>query len=216
MRQWTRSEKLTAIGILVAILAIVFAIVNPEARVFLHLDPPRTVSTAQLPAAQPASPPQPAAPVQKPKLTGVFATNLEALRRTNKVERIADSESGMTVSELPAGSFGFASATDFTMGPPEKIELEPSGYDAIFEVHKTSDRGVEIVVYVGAETLERLHTGVESGEILHLYSWSWKEAPSVVAVPVEGIKCQRWRLVTIPNPGKKYLTHLKVLDCTAK
>ncbi len=215
MRTWTRNEKLTGATVIIAALAILAAFVVPEVRRFLHLD--GTSDNVQLRTARPGTPAIVAQPNSEaqPKVSGVTASNVEELRQRNEVTRIRETESGETLSEIPAGSFGFAFPGDF-LRAPEKIELMPHGGSLSFEVHKLVDGHAEVISYVGSETRDRLRRGLGKGEKLTLYSTAWKEAPNVVAIKVDSIKCDRTRSVEPDNSDRKQPRSLSAVDCHAE
>lgn len=210
MRKWSRNERIGAAALIVAVITLVGSFVVPEVR--------RDLSLGKAPIDQP--PPPVSAEPTNPKvleepIVAQTAKDASELRQQNRVERLKDTESGKTISEIPPGSFGFAMGIEFVVRPVGEIELDPVGLRDEFEVQKLADRTTLLVGYVGPETLENLREGLVSGRSLTLYADAWKEASNLVAVPAGRLKFIRTRLVEIQEENGKRLSFTNALDCQA-
>jgi hypothetical protein len=210
MRPWTRNEKLTAVGVLVAGVSAVAAIfVVPEFRIIFHLDRhPVDMASHTVPTNLAQSQAE-----REHKIVGTFAGSVDELRKRNNVTRIQETESGKPLSEVPASSFGFASPAELTYHSPGSPEVEPNGRQYEFEIHKLADGHAELLVYVGSETRDRVRAGLKIGESVTLYSDAWKEAPNLVAIRFDNLKCARERSLFLKDSNSKYTSYLTVLDC---
>jgi hypothetical protein len=209
--KWTRTDKWTAAGVVVAILAILIGSFNPEVRRFLHLDRP-----LDSPSSDASNRSAPQAKIREP-LQVVTAGDIAELRRLDQVVRIREAESGKTLSEIPPGSFGFTldvAIVDRDTSLHSEINVNFSGLPNEFEIHRLHDGSALLVVYVGPETLDRLREGAQTDAKVSLYTSSWDEAPTVIAIPLNLISCARYRELTVQEAGKyKYVS---ALDCQQK
>lgn len=207
--KWSRDQKI-GLGILIAsVLAILISLMVPEVRQFVGLEKKPSV-------AVPTSAPAPTPAITK--VFGVFAKNVEELRKTNKVTRMKEAESDKTLSEIPAGSFGFASGYFISDALKDSrinaVELQPHAPLNHFEIDKLSDGQLELVGYVGPETLENVRSGLSQGEAITFYSYSWPDAANVVAIPLTQFLCPRERSIPVDDPtDPKHLEILGALDC---
>lgn len=209
MRTWKRAEKLTAAGVAVAIVAIAVSLFVPEVRRSFGLGQEFSNSATQNKQA-----PSISSIDTGPRITGASAHDVDELRTRNKVVRMKDTESDKPLSEVPAGSFGFALPSELMLHSPEQVRVEPRGYADNFELHKLADGHIELLGYVGPETLDHLRFGLHSGEEVTFYSDAWKDAPNLVAVPISQFKCNRDRTVELET-SQKHPTLLDALDCKA-
>jgi hypothetical protein len=127
-----------------------------------------------------------------------------------------ETESGESLSEVPAGSFGFTPseflAYPFAYTPLEKVPIDAHGhYYGALETHKVADGHSEVLVFVGPETLERIRHGLHEGEKLTIYTDAWKEASNLVTIPIARIQCERNRTLSPDKGDPTY--HLCALDC---
>jgi len=153
------------------------------------------------------------------KVIGVSANSLEELRKRNNVIRMKETESGKPLTEIPPGSFGFADEIDLTHSLKARLEemrIEPRAAEDRFEVHKLLDGEIELLVYVGPETLEHLRSGLSRGEAVTFFSDKWADASSLVAVPIEGFQCSRVRFVPLDAQVQNDHRLLSALDCKAE
>jgi hypothetical protein len=66
----------------------------------------------------------------------------------------------------------------------------------------------------GSVTLDHLREGAQTDAKVSLYTSSWNEAPTVIAIPLDKINCARSRELTVEAAGKyKYVS---ALDCQEK
>jgi hypothetical protein len=209
--RWTRTDKWTAAGVFVTLLAIIIGSLNPEVRRFLHLDKPLDSSSGD-PSKR--STPQPTA---SEPLQAVTANDTSELRRLDEVVRIREAESGKTLSEIPPGSFGFVLGVELiekALSSHSDVNIDSSGLPNEFEIHKLRDGKAMLVVYVGPDTLDRLREGLRPEASISLYTSSWNEAPALVAIPLGQISCTRYRDLTVRAAGK--YEYVGVLDCQPK
>jgi hypothetical protein len=159
-----------------------------------------------------AAPPSTA--VTDGKVTGMTAASVEELRKRNGVVGIEDAKSEKMLAELPAGVGGFTNDYDIVFSDSvDKIKLSPHGYLHNFELQKLRDGKMLIVAFVGQETREHVRSGLSVGDKLTLYSNSWKEAQSVVALPARDIKCERTRWLDVEPPQGSKRRSIVALDC---
>jgi len=153
-------------------------------------------------------------PVSMPgRLVGIFADGIEELRTRNHVILIPASPSQKTLGEIPAGSYGFVFAPFVAHSAPNALHVYNHNDPAYFEVHKLSGGQTEFVGYVGSETKERLQKGLSAGEMLTLYTSSWKDATNLTAISFASVKCMRSRDVNVRRKGGTIV--LFALDCKA-
>lgn len=207
---WSRGEKIAGWTLAVCALALIAAcLVIPEVRRLIGLD--RTPSVA-------VTKPTPVQPPPNAKVFGVFAKNVQELRKSNNVKPIKEVESGKMLSEIPAGSYGFAGEA-YIGGALQSsginaLELQPQAPLDWFELHKLSDGQIDLVGYVGPETLENVRLGLSQGEAITFYSDEWSDAANVVAVPLTKFVCSRARSILLDDPKKpKHRKILSALDC---
>ncbi len=206
--KWSRGEKIAAWTLIIGLLALIAAfLVVPEVRRFLRLE------------RQPSSIPTPTTtPATADKVFGVSAESVEELRKHNNVTRMKDAESGRMLSEIPAGSFGFADDIEIRRSLRdsriEKLALAPHAPDDRFELHKLLDGQIELVGYVGPETLEHVRSGLSQGEAITFFSDTWTDAANIVAVPLARLSCSRGRTLSLDDPKNPKNRRLVIaLDC---
>jgi hypothetical protein len=208
---WTRGDKIAGWTLIIGVLALIGAVlVIPEVRRFLRLEQEPSV-------AIPTPTPAPA----NNKVFGVFAKNVEELRKSNNVTLMKEVESGRMLSEIPAGSFGFADDIEIRRSLRdsriEKLALAPHAPDDRFELHKLLDGQIQLVGYVGPETLEHVRSGLSQGEAITFFSDPWTGAANIVAVPLARLSCSRGRTLSSgapKNPRNRRLARLvTALDC---
>jgi len=207
--KWNRGEKIAGWTLVIGALALIAAVlVVPEVRRFLRLE--------REPSSIPA--PTTTTPATADKVFGVSAESVEELRKHNNVTRIKDVESGKMLSEIPAGSFGFADDIEIRRSLRdsriEELALKPHAPDERFELHKLLDGQIELVGYVGPETLEHVRSGLSQGEAITFFSDTWTDAANIVAVPLARLSCSRGRTLSLndpTNPRKQRL--VTALDC---
>lgn len=206
----TTVEKWGIAGAIATVIGVVIgALTVPEVRRFFHLDKP---SISQPTGTSTAPPPQ-TEPPRKP-LQVITADNIFELRQKNQVTQLHKTESGKTLSEIPPGSFGFTMESSLItrdLGDPQDLEISSTGPTDEFEIHKLADSTALLVAFVGSETLDRLREDVKLKEPVSLYSDSWKEASTAVALPLTQVKCSRYRYFSDGDKGKRKL--IAVLDC---
>lgn len=199
MRKWSRAEKLTAAGVVVALAAIAAGFLVPETRRFFHLEP--GLQATSVPPAKNGI-----------KIVGTFAKTAEDLRNRENVLRMKQAESGKPLSEIPDGSSGFAHASGLN-NPLEAITLDSQGYSDRLEVHKLASGQIELIGYVGSETFDRIRLGLSEGEAITFFSSEWTDAPNLVSVPLGSLKCPRSRLVSLDDEKDKHGGLISALDC---
>lgn len=209
-KRWTRGEKIGMWSIVIAILSLIAAFTVPEVRRILKLD--RTLTQ---PAAQPPIPSPIATEEAEHPLYAQVAKDFRELRQQNHVAGLEDSESGKTFVEVPANSYGFADALDFTKKLSHDVNMNSRGSTYNFEVQKLSDGTGLIIGYVGPETLEHLREGIHAKSALTIYSDSWKDAPNVIAVPISRLSCSRTRILVVASEKHKN-TAVSALDCEVR
>lgn len=138
------------------------------------------------------------------------ADGAKQLRERQGVARLRETQSGKTFAEIPASSYSFmyghALVRDYKLGD---VAVSDDS-NLRFEVHKLADGIAHVVAYAGPETRDRLLEGLKKGETLTLYSRSCAAAPDLVAVPLDHLKFNRDRILTIANK------QLCALDCEAR
>jgi hypothetical protein len=188
-KSWTRADKLTLLGIVIAIiLAAVGTLVTiylPELRIRLGLDKPKVESNAP-PPGQNSKP-------ETKLLIAESAASVQEMRRRHHVSLISPMEADKTTREIQPNSFGFTFATPIINRSPIEIQVESSKRS--FEIHKLGDSALLVVGYVGPETFIRLREGVGTDADVTLYSSPIKEASGLVALPLNRLKCPRGRYV---------------------
>ena len=189
---WSRGDKIATGALTIAILTLVTALVLPEARRFLGLEsvqkgPNVSVSTAPSPI--------PGAPVEL--VVTKLAKDVHDLRIQNHVVRLADSESDKSFAEIPPDSYGFVSGAALVTSATKDVAIASKGFNYNFEIQKLDDGSALIVGYVGPETFEHLREGLPPGSKLTLYSYTWKDAPNIAAVPSGRLKYSRARIVVV-------------------
>jgi hypothetical protein len=208
--KWTRGDVFALLGLIIGLLTVVTPFFIPEIRVILRLDK----SPTNLPFVPSASIGLGANPETKP-LVGQFAKTYQELRENNKVTRIAVSESEKSLAEIPRNSFGDAAPVWFVDFSSEKMRVVPRGVVSDFEVQKLADGSVMVVGYVGLETAEGLREGLHTGEALTLYSISLKDYSTLVAVPLDRLKCTRDRENILGRVHGLY-NAVDMLDCAVQ
>lgn len=192
----------------IAVLALIAAIlVIPEVRRFFGLE--REPSSTPTPTTTAAT---------ADKVFGVSAESVEELRKRNNVARMKDAESGKMLAEIPAGSFGFADDIEIRRSLRdsriEKLTLETHAPDERFELHKLLDGQIELVGYVGPETLEHVRSGLSQEEAITFFSDTWANATNIVAVPLAKLSCSRGRTLSLDGPkNPKNRRLVSALDC---
>ena len=212
--KWNRGEKIAGWTLVIGALALIAAVlVVPEVRRFLRLQ--------REPSSIPTPTPTTTTPATADKVFGMSAESVEELRKHNNVTRIKDVESGKMLSEIPAGSFGFADDIEIRRSLRdsriEELALKPHAPDERFELHKLLDGQIELVGYVGPETLEHARSGLSQGEAITFFSDTWTDAANIVAVPLARLSCSRGRTLLLgdpKNPKNRRLARLvTALDC---
>jgi hypothetical protein len=186
--------NLTALGLALTLVGILVSLFFPEVRRKLGLEGrPKKLSEKAASAA------------------GELSTPPSALRDLHSVSLIRAAESGLPLPEMPTSSFGFVEAPYLILWRrPDKICVHSVQRSTGMEVHKLQNGKIEIVGYVGAETLTRIRTGLNKADKLTLYSHRWAEAPHLVSLPLENLEIIRHRMIQIAND----LTH--ALDCIVR
>jgi len=146
-------------------------------------------------------------------LVAQVAKDAHALRQLNHVTRIADTESEKSLPEIPANSYGFTIGSWVADLGLDKLPILSKG--GFFEIQKLADGTAMIVGYVGQESLDRLREGLAEGSTLIVYSDPWKDAPNIVAIPLDRLKCARSRTLYPENTQHK-ITEIEALDCDAR
>jgi len=206
---WTRGDKIAGWVLIIGVLALIAAVlVVPEVRRFLRLE--------RQPSAIPT--PTTTTPATADKVFGVSAESVEELRKHNNVTRMKDAESGRMLSEIPAGSFGFADDIEIRRSLRdsriEKLALAPRAPDDRFELHKLLEGQIQLVGYVGPETLEHVRSGLSQEEAITFFSDTWTDAANIVAVPLARLSCSRGRTLSLDDPkNPKNRRLVTALDC---
>jgi hypothetical protein len=166
----------------------------------------------------PSQSPPPQSPTAEPNklLVAQTAKDFRELRQQNHVSRLADSESGKAFAEIPANSFGYVSSPELVyMSSTGGLSIGADGFVLDFEIQKLGDGGGLLVGFVGAETFQRLREGVPTRTDMTLYSAAWKDAPNLVAVPVNGLKYSRSRVLHVEGVQHKPVK-VVALDCAVQ
>lgn len=137
------------------------------------------------------------------------AEDADQLREKHGVARLRETQSGKTFAEIPPNSFCFMYGHSFIHDYKAGAVVVDKN-NLMFEVHKFADGTAVMVAYVGPETRDRLLEGLKKGETLTIYSRSCEAATNVIAVPVDRLKFNRDRILTI---SKKQLC---AVDCEAR
>lgn len=145
----------------------------------------------------------------RPKIT-IVAEGTTQLREKHRVAQLRETQSGKTFAEIPPSSFCFMFGHSFTWDYKSRPVAVLDDSNLRFEVHKLADGTANVVAYAGAETCDRLLEGLKKGETITIYSRSCEAARDLVAVPVDHLKFNRDRTLTIANK------QLSALDCEAK
>ena len=192
-KSWSLTDKLTAIGVIIAFITIIVTIYLPELRIRLGLDKPKqeSVSTPAPPQSQPE--PKPVQGLDAKRLVADTAPNIQEMRRRDHVSLISEIESEKTTAEVPPDSFGFTAPPDMLYDRPKTLYRSYGSRG--FEIHKLHDGSLIFLAYSGPETFERLREGVRKGEDVTLYSNPWRGATKLVALPLDRFKCGRDRLI---------------------
>jgi hypothetical protein len=218
LMRWPGGERLVVAGIVVAVLVAISAYLVHRVGQLLSLErrPPSALQVHSVGPSEPLTQPSvPRQDTEQPPMNGESAKSIEELRRKHHVDLIRETESGETLSEVPAGSYGFTFA-EFVGGfggedHPESLSLLRRSDSESVEIHKLVDGHSEFVVYVGPETLERVRHGLLKGEKLTFYTSAWKEAPNLVSIPVNRTHCERARRLESDRDNDLY-----ALDCQVK
>jgi hypothetical protein len=139
----------------------------------------------------------------------IAAENVKDLRERHGVERLRETQSGKTFAEIPPSSFCFMYGNALVRGYERGAVAVSDDSNLRFEVHKLASGVARVVAYAGPETRDRLLEGLRKGETLTIYASSCEAAADVVVVPVDHLKFNRERTLTI---AKKQLS---ALDCEA-
>lgn len=220
---WTRNHKIAVWSASIATLGVVIALFAAFPQLRQRWEHPLLIQTTSTTFRFPAT--APSAEQDAARLTAETAKDSEALREQNHVTRLDDAESGKTFAEIPVGPFGFISGSTLTeldpAGPYHRLlgqlAVDADGYLREFEIQKLGDGSGLVVGYVGSETLERLREGLLPNSDLTLYSYRWKDAPNVVALPITRLKCTRSRDLDVENlPGNQHgkFIGIEALDCS--
>jgi hypothetical protein len=211
MRRWNRGEKIGAVALVAAFAALPAAyLVVPEVRRFFRLEREPMPFTNPVTTSSVSS-----VPKTGNKTVGVFARSVGELRKSNSVTRMEETESGKPLREIPLGSFGFANPIDLRYSV-EDLRLQPYSPEDRFEVHNLPNGEVELLGYVGPETLQRVRSGLSHGEAITFFSDRWMAASNLVAVPLGRFDCPRERIVPLDEPNQKSRRILSALDCKTK
>jgi hypothetical protein len=203
-KTWSRGDKI-ALGIFVAtLLGVVALLFVPEVRRFIGLEKDHPVIDHPIPAPQ--------IKVEK-RVVAQTASNISELRKQNQVTLIREAESDKTLSEIPAGAYGFAAGIDLTVHSLEDVRVGALQFPGDFEVEKLADSTALVVGYAGPETLDNVREGVASGQVITIYGVRWKEASNLVAIRAVQLKFTRVRHVDTQQSGKFY--SVIALDCRA-
>jgi len=139
----------------------------------------------------------------------IAAEDADQVRETHGVARLRETQSGKTLAEIPPNSFCFMYGHSLT-GDHKLGTVTVDESNLKFEVHKLANGSASVVGYVGPETRDRLLEGLKKGDALTIYSRSCEVARDVIAVPVDHLKFNRDRDLTISNK------RLSALDCEAR
>jgi hypothetical protein len=204
---WSRSDKIAACSVVVAALAIIVGVIVQYVR-----RPADSAAPTAMQGPPQSSPPQSRDPGSQKRLIAQVAKNVAEMRARNRVNPLAESESEKDFAEIPVNSYGFVEPPDLIYRPSaEKLSIDANAYDFAFEIHKLGDGSGLLLGYVGPETFGRLSEGILAGSNFVLYSEPWKDAPSLVAIPVSGLKYLRSRFLRVGGDHRKVLA----LDCAA-
>jgi hypothetical protein len=182
-KTWPRTDKLTLLAIVIAIVIGISAFFVPEVRTWLGLEKAKK----EIPGGPP---PGPQAREPSP-LIAETATSVREMRKVHRVSAISEVESEKTTAEVPPDSFGFAYGIGLTYDNP--LALANDGSLRSFEIHKIHDGSVVVLAFVGQETFLKLREGARSGEQIVLLSNPFKEYVRLVAIPRNRIHCSRAR-----------------------
>ncbi len=204
---WTRDQKI-GVGILAfTALGVIVTLVVPELRKWTGLDHPAA-------GTHPSSPPVEMKPGPTPSPIGPLVAEagktILDLRQRHNVSPLPQAESGKSFGEIPAHSYSFVDGLEVVLNRTPHY-VEASRFSRDFEVHKLGDSTAMILGFVGPESLVRLQEGVPQGADVALYSGSWNDAPNIVAIPLNEIKCDRSRIIDVTDR-----LAVGVLDCKVK
>jgi hypothetical protein len=188
VRSWTRDQMIAAALLVVAVVTLIGLFVVPEVRQHFGLE--KQPQLTKVPDAPPKhTQPEPT----QNKLVAEVGKSVSDLRQRHGVNSLPKAESGKNLEEIPANSYSFVSASRVVSRDRPLANVRATGLAADFEVHKLGDGTAIILGFVGPESLLRLREGLSPNADLTLYSDPWTSASEIVAVPLEGIKCDRDR-----------------------
>jgi hypothetical protein len=202
---WTRDQKIGTATVCICVLGLSLSFLVPEVRQFFGLEhKPEAVLNAK--SSESFS--------KKPTVSPNEAdAEISKLRALHGVSLILINESGKSLSEMPVNSYAFVDPFDLVVYTSIRASEQPSIYPNHvtrgMEIHKLQDATVQIVCYVGSETLTRLRAGLRKHDQLTIYSRNWEEARNLVSIPLTELEVFRRR--DIPTE-----TNVEALDCTAK
>lgn len=207
IKDWSRGDKLAALGIVVTVIVAVIAVANPEVRQFLRLERP---------VDRVAAPVFPVAPVPNVSHKLIARTGVDAatLQKQDRVLPIGVSENGKTLAEIPPNTLSYVEANALTEENPWPITVRRDGFPDDFELHKLDHGELLVVGYVGPETFEHLREGVSEGKDITVFSDAFAEASNVVEFPLHEITCKRNRQLRIKTRAGK-IHFIEALDCVA-
>lgn len=194
--QWYEKASVQAASVGGVFLLIATAIGIPSRGPKLS-DPPKGTAAIGIPTS--VSRPDPSS----------LTKNLASYDREYSIESVAArnimrgnlrnltaAESGLTVQQIPPGTFGFAPSFLFRYKEFE-VDRVPIGRLS-FELHKPATSAVYAVVFVNADTERRLQLDSSLKEPATIYSDLWKDAPYAVRINASSCRGQG-RIITLDD-----------------
>jgi hypothetical protein len=223
-RDWSRAERLSLIGIIIAMLAAVAAwLVVPEIRNIFNDTKNKSASTSSttLPIPATVAPAPNAAPVATiassksiVSLSGPGGDQAlrSRIRLSHQVKKLEVTDNELTFAVAPRGVYGFGYGWDIRDITNLTLDRDETN-SYYFEYHKLNDGAGELIGFVALDSASRLsREDRPSGFQLTVYNSRWSGAPILVSIPIDLITpdCKD-RSIELDDG-----THLDALDIKLK
>ncbi len=156
--------------------------------------------------------------IQSNLSTKDYQKAIVALRTARKIRELNSLESGKYPSELPSGSYFFASIVYLSGRSNEDIKknilsgsVNRFRNRSTFEIHSLSGSGMHVVGFLSESDAARIShlSGITSQEII-LTPFLWGSMTSLVSIPIDRIESSNHREIQISNDEVHIVMDIKV------
>jgi hypothetical protein len=156
--------------------------------------------------------------IQNNLSTKNYQKAIVAFRTAHKIRELNALESGKPASELPSGTYFFASVVYLEGRSNEDLKkhilvgsVDRFRSKATFEIHSLTGNGMHVVGFISESEVARIShlSGITSQEIV-LAPFLWGSMTSLVSIPIDRIESSKYRNIQISNDEERMVIDLKV------